>query len=132
MDIKVIKNEKDYDRALAEIERLILANPTRGSADADRLELLGLVVATYEDKRHPIDAPDPIEAIKFVMDQNDLKAKDLVDALGAKSRVSEVLNRKRRLTQEMMWALHDKFGIPARTLIRPYALKKAAKRKVTS
>ena len=127
MDIKVIKTDAQYDAALFEIERLILANPAPESSDADRLELLGLVVSAYEDKHFPIDPPDPIEAIKFVMDQKDLKAKDLVEALGAKSRVSEVLNKKRRLTQEMMWELHERFGIPARVLLRPYALKAGTK-----
>lgn len=126
MEIKVIKTEEQYEAALADIERLILANPAPDTEDADKLELLGLVISTYEDKHYPIEAADPIEAIKFMMDQKDLKAKDLVDLLGAKSRVSEVLNKKRRLTQEMMWALHEQLGIPAHVLIRPYALDRAA------
>lgn len=122
--IRVIKTDSEYDEALAEVARLMEANPDRGTPEGDRFELLLTVVEVYEDKNYPIDLPDPIEAIKFMMEQNGLKNRDLAGAFGAASRVSEVLNRKRRLTADMMWALHSEFGIPAKVLIRPYELDK--------
>ena len=94
------------------------------TAAADRLGVLATLVEVYEDTRWPIDAPDPVEAIKFAMDQRGYSRKDLESALGSRQRVSEILNRRRRLTIEMVWNLHDKLGIPAASLVKPYELAK--------
>lgn len=117
MDVKPLKTEADYDSALAEIADLMDARPD--TADGDRLEVLVTLVEAYEEKRWRIDPPDPIEAIKLRMEQRGLSRKDLEKVLGSRSRVSEVLNRKRGLTIEMIRRLHKELGIPAESLIRP-------------
>jgi HTH-type transcriptional regulator / antitoxin HigA len=98
--IKPIKTERDYQRVLKEIEKLWNAKPN--TTKGDRLEVLVTLVEAYEQKHHRIDPPDPIEAIKFRMEQLELKPSDLADILGGRNRVSEVLNKKRNLTVEMM------------------------------
>ncbi len=113
MKIRILKNEADYEAALAEIEKL-MESP---KADADRLELLALLVRDYEDKHYPIDMPDPVEAIKFRMEQMGLTRKDLERYIGSRSKVSEVLNGKRRLSLSMIRALHDGLGIPGEVLL---------------
>ena len=115
MDIGPIKTEADYDEALAEISGLLDA--PQGSPDGDRLEVLSILVDAYEDLHHPIDPPDPIEAIKFRMEQMGLTRKDLEPMIGGRGRVSEVLNRKRRLSFAMIRKLHAELGIPAEILI---------------
>ncbi len=115
MDIGPIKTEADYDGALAEISGLLDA--PQGSPDGDRLEVLSILVEAYEDLHHPIDPPDPIEAIKFRMEQMGLTRKDLEPMIGGRGRVSEVLNRKRRLSFAMIRKLHAELGIPAEILI---------------
>ncbi len=122
MKIKPITTDAEHEEALAEIDRLMDRNPAGGTAAADRLGVIATLVEVYEDTRWPIDPPDPIEAIRFAMDQRGYTRKDLESALGSRQRVSEILNRRRRLTIEMIWNLHDKFGIPADSLIKPYEL----------
>jgi HTH-type transcriptional regulator / antitoxin HigA len=116
MDIKPIKSERDYKKALKEIESLFDAQP--GTRQGDRLDVLVTLVEAYEAKHHPIDAPDPIAAIHFVMEQRGMKRKDLEPYIGGRSRVAEVLNHKRALTLGMIRKLHLALGIPAEVLIR--------------
>ena len=115
MTIKPIKTERDYQRALKEIEKLWDAKPN--TAKGDRLDVLVTLVGAYEQKHYRIDPPDPIEAIKFRMEQLELKPSDLADILGGRSRVSEVLNRKRKLTVEMMRSLRKHLAIPTESLL---------------
>src|SRR6185437_2552726 len=118
MDIRPIHTPADHDAALAEIERLWSAQP--GTPDHDRLEVLGTLVSTYEEREFPVEAPDPVEALKVDIEQQGRTQADLAALLGSRSRASEVLNRKRCLTIEMAWKLHKEWGIPAEILIRPY------------
>jgi HTH-type transcriptional regulator/antitoxin HigA len=126
--IKPIKTEADYDDALAEITTLMDAGPD--TPEGDRLDILVTLVEAYEAKYWRIDPPDPIEAIKLRMQQRGLSRRDLEKVLGSKSRVSEVLNRKRPLTLEMIRRLHTTLGIPAESLIQPTTRKQRAKNKV--
>jgi len=118
--IKVIKSDADCETALHEIEQLVDRNPKAGSPEADQLELLTLLVRDYESKRFEIPLPDPIEAIAFRMEQQDLSRRDLVPFIGSRSRVSEVLSRKRPLTLAMIRALHAGLGIPAKVLLQEH------------
>jgi HTH-type transcriptional regulator/antitoxin HigA len=115
---KVIKAESDYKAALAEIEALVTRDPDVGTPEADRLDLLALLVEDYESKEFPIELPDPIEAIRFRMEQGNLTHRDLVPYIGSRSKVSEVLSGKRPLTLSMMRALSSALGIPAKVLIQ--------------
>ena len=124
MEIKPIKTEADYEAALAEIDRLFEALP--GSLDGDRLEILTTLVEVYEDKHFAIPLPDPIEAIQYYMESRGLSRRDLEPYLGSRGRVSEVLNRKRPLSLEMIRKLHQGIGIPADILISPYEHNQAA------
>src|ERR1700733_4565990 len=105
IEIKVIKTENDYREALKSIEMLMAHDPDPESAEGEQLELLSTLVADYESKAFPTTLPDPVEAIKFRMEQADLKPGDLVPFIGSKSRVSEILSGKRKLTVDMMRAL---------------------------
>lgn len=116
--IAAINSELDYKAALSEIERLIDGNVRTGTSDGDRLNLLTLLVQDYEQKRVEIDAPDPIEAIKFRMEQMNLTPRDLVPLIGSRSKVSEILSRKRPLTLSMARALHKGLRIPAKALLQ--------------
>lgn len=118
MDISVIKNQAQYDAALQHLEALMNADPLIGSKKADQLELLGLLLEDYESKHVNIGLPDPIDAIRFRMDQADLKQRDLIPYLGSANRVSEILARKRPLTLRMIRALNKSLGIPAEILIQ--------------
>lgn len=118
MEIKVIKTEEEHEIALVEFESLLNANPPAGTREADRLELLALLIRDYEDEHYPIPSPDPIEAIKFRMEQEGLTRKDLEAYIGSSSKVSEVLNRKRKLSLGMIRALHKGLDIPAEVLIQ--------------
>jgi HTH-type transcriptional regulator / antitoxin HigA len=120
MQLKPVRTEADYDAALAEIERLMDAGP--GTAAGDRLDILTTLVEAYEAEHHPIDAPDPIAALEYFMEQRGISRADLVPLLGSRSRVSEILNRRRRLTIEMAWRLHRELGMPAEAVIKPYQL----------
>ena len=115
-DPKPIRSERDYDHALAEVEELWGARA--GTPKGDRLDILATLIEAYETEHYPMDPPDPIEAIKFRMEQQGLTRKDLEEILGTRTRVSEVLNRKRVLSIDMIRALHEKLGISAEILIR--------------
>ena len=124
MKIKPITSDAEHEEALAEIDRLMDRNPAAGTTAGDRLGILATLVEAYEETRWPIDPPDPVEAIKFAMEQRGYTRKDLESALGSRQRVSEILNRRRRLSIKMVWNLHKKLGIPADSLIKPYELAK--------
>jgi len=118
MNIKPIKSEEDYIATLNQIESLMDAKPN--TPQMDELEVLTTLVEAYEAQHYVIDAPDPIEAIKFRMEQEGLKQKDLVSIVGSKSRVSEILNKKRKLTIEMIRNLHKQLHIPIESLFLDY------------
>ena len=117
MKIHPIRTKSDYKRALREVSAYFDNEPEPGSEDGDRFEILATLVEAYESKHFPIEAPDPIEAIRFRMEQGGLTVKDLVPSIGQPNRVYEVLNRKRGLTLEMIRNLHRNLGIPAASLI---------------
>jgi HTH-type transcriptional regulator/antitoxin HigA len=123
-ELKPIRTEADYDAALAEAERLW--GSRSGTPDGDRLDILATLIVVYESEHCPIDPPDPIEAIKFRMEQQGLARKDLEPIIGTRTRVSEVLNRKRGLSIDMIRRLHERLGISAEVLIRPSRDEKAA------
>ncbi|MDF1821840.1 MAG: transcriptional regulator [Alcanivoracaceae bacterium] len=116
MDIRPVKTEADYQATLKEIESLMSAEA--GSEEGDRLDVLVTLVEAYERQHYPVDFPDPVEAIKFRMEQQGLTVDDLVPVIGRKNRVYEVLARKRPLTLRMIEGLHDRFSIPAESLIK--------------
>lgn len=116
MDIRPIKTEADYQQTLVEIEGLM--NAQAGSPEGDRLDILVTLVEAYERTNYPIDFPDPVEAIKFRMEQQGLTVEDLVPVIGRKNRVYEVLARKRPLTLRMIEGLHQQFAIPAESLLK--------------
>ncbi len=122
MSIKPIKNEQDYEAVLERIEELFDAK--QNTPEGDELEVLITLVSAYEDIHYKIDAPDPIEAIKHIMEARGLENKDLIDFLGSKSKVSEVMNKKRRLSLAMIRTLHHSLHIPASLLVREYELEK--------
>ena len=126
MEIRPIKTEENYKAALREVSAFFDNEPVPGSAEGDRFEVLITLVEAYESKHYPIDLPDPVEAIKFRMDQAGLTPKDLVPFIGRLNRVYEILNRKRPLTLSMIWKLNQKLGIPAECLIQPPKLPLAA------
>jgi HTH-type transcriptional regulator / antitoxin HigA len=118
MEWKIIKTQKDYQKALKRLD--VIFDAKKNTKEGDELELLGLLIDNYEKDKFPIDLPDPIEAIKFRMEQLGYKQKDLAEAIGLKSRVSEILNRKRKLTLDMVRKIHEALGIPTDILIREY------------
>ena len=124
MNIKPIKTKADYRTALKEIESLMMAKAN--TPDGERLDVLVTLVEAHERKHYPLDLLDPVEAIKFAMEQRGLGVKDLVPLIGPANRVYEVLNRKRALSLRMIWRLHKQLGIPAESLIRPPEEKVAA------
>ena len=115
MNIHPIKTENDYDAALSEIERLW--GSKEGTESGDKLDILLVLVEDYENKNHAIDLPDPVEAIKFRMDQMNLSRKDMEKMIGSRARVSEVLNRRRGLSLNMIRSLHSNLHIPLESLI---------------
>lgn len=121
MDIKPIKNDRDYRRVLAEIDTLMDAKAN--TAAGDRLDVLVTLADAWEEKHHAIEAPDPIEAIRFAMEQRGLSRRDLEEFIGSRARVAEVLNHKRSLTLPMIRRLHAGLGIPAEVLIRENGLR---------
>jgi HTH-type transcriptional regulator/antitoxin HigA len=123
MHIKPIKNERDYRLVLKEIDTLMDAKA--GSAEGDRLDVLATLAEAWEEKHHAIEAPDPIEAIHFAMEQRGLTRRDLEPYIGSRARVAEVLNHKRSLTLAMIRKLHRGLGIPAEVLIREDGLRPA-------
>ncbi|WP_428234706.1 helix-turn-helix domain-containing protein [Gracilimonas sp.] len=116
MQIQPIHTEDDYQSALDRIEKIFDAKP--GSEEGDELEILGILVDEYEKKHFPIEAPNPVEAIKFRMDQLGMQQKDLAKVLGSKSRASEILSGKRSLSLRHIKLLHKKLRIPAEVLIQ--------------
>ena len=119
MDIAPIKTQRDYRRTLKRIEKLMTAK--RNTSDGDRLDVLVTLVEAWERKHFPLDLPDPVEAIKYHMDQNGLQPRDLIPVFGSRNRVHEVLNGRRSLTLKMIRRLHRDLGIPAESLIRDRA-----------
>jgi HTH-type transcriptional regulator / antitoxin HigA len=122
MELKPIKTETDYRASLKRLEEIFDA--TLGTAESDELEILALMIDDYENKHYPIDSPDPIEAIKIRMEELHLKQIDLINEIGGKSRVSEILNKKRKLTVDMIRKLAMKLNLSANLLISEYQLTK--------
>jgi len=118
MNIKPIRNEADYQKALERLEMIFDAK--RGTSEGDELEILAIIVDNYENEHFPIGMPDPISAIKFRMEQMGMKQKDLVEIVGFKSRVSEIMNNKRKLTLDMIRKLSANLHIPTEVLIQEY------------
>lgn len=116
--IKPIHTEQEYKKALKRLEKIFDAQP--GTREGDELEILGILIEKYEDSTEKIDFPDPIEAIKFRMEQLDYTQSDLIRVVGLKSRVSEILNRKRKLTLDMIRKLNRALHIPTEVLVREY------------
>lgn len=123
-NLKPIRTEADHAAAMAEVARLWGAKV--GTPDGDRLDVLATLIDAYEAKHHAMDSPDPIEAIRFRMEQQGLTRKDLEPIIGARNRVAEVLNGKRKLSIDMIRKLHEHLGIAAEVLIRPTGADKAA------
>lgn len=116
--MKVIKTEKEYLSALEQLDDLF--DSRENSSEGEQAELLMILIEDYEARNHPIDPPDPIEAIKFRMEQSGMKNKDLAQVIGYKSRVSEILTKKRKLTLNMIRKLHEKMNIPYESLMTEY------------
>jgi HTH-type transcriptional regulator/antitoxin HigA len=119
--IRPLHSESDYEDALTEIEHYFESEPRPGTPDADRFDLLAMVIEDYERKRWPIDVPDATEAIRHAMQMQERSQADLGRLLGSRQRASEILSGKRSLTMRMAWKLHKEWGIPAEILIKPPA-----------
>jgi HTH-type transcriptional regulator/antitoxin HigA len=124
MDIRPIRNDEDHAAALREIESLMSAEA--GTPEGERLDVLVTLVEVYEAKRWPIEAPDPVEAIRCMMEMKNLSRADLEPAIGGRGRVAEILNRRRPLTLPMIRALSKLLGLPADVLVQPYETHQAA------
>lgn len=120
MNIKPIKTESDYLKSLNRLDKIFDA--LVGTTESDEADILGLLIDEYEKKHYPIDVPDPIEAIKIRMEEMQLKQVDLIPEIGGKSRVSEILNRKRKLTVDMIRKLNNRLNLSAELLIKDYQL----------
>ena len=118
MNIKPIRTKKDYEQALARLE--VIFDSKKGTDKGDELEILGMLIENYENEKFPIGFPDPVEAIKFRMEQLGYNQNDLANVVGLKSRASEILNRKRKLSLEMIRQIHDRLNIPTEVLIQAY------------
>lgn len=118
MKLKVIKTEQDYNSALERLDVIFDAKP--GTKEGDELDILAILIEKYENEHFPIALPDPVEAIKFRMEQLNYQQKDLTKVLGQKSRASEILNRKRKLSLDIIRKLHEQLNIPTDVLIQPY------------
>jgi HTH-type transcriptional regulator / antitoxin HigA len=118
MNVKPIKTKKDYQQALARLE--LIFDAKNGTKEGDELEILGILIDQYENEHFPIDLPDPIEAIKFRMEQLGYTQSDLAKIVGLKSRASEILSKKRKLSLDMIRQIHDKLNIPTDVLIQAY------------
>lgn len=125
MNIQPIHTDQDYQAALKAVSALFDSEPEPGTPEGDYFDIMLTLVEAYEAKHFPLDLPDPIEAIRFRMEQSGLTAADLVPAIGRKNRVYEVLNGTRALTLPMIWRLHEMFGIPAQSLIKPANVQRA-------
>ena len=118
MNIKPIRTKKDYEQALTRLE--VIFDSKKGTDKGNELEILGMLIENYENEKFPVGFPDPVEAIKFRMAQLGYNQKDLANVVGLKSRESEILNRKRKLSLEMIRQLHDRLNIPTEVLIQAY------------
>ncbi len=118
MTVKPIKTKKDYSQAMARLE--VLFDAKKNTPEGDELEVLSILIEKYEDDQFPLELPDPVEAIKFRMEQLGYNQVDLANVVGLKSRASEILNRKRKLSLDIIRKLHDKLNIPTDVLIQPY------------
>src|SRR5215471_11771704 len=123
-EVRPIRTKRDHDAALKEVEHLWGAKA--GTREGDRLDVLATLIDAFEAEHYPLDPPDPIEAIKFRMEQQGLTRKDLEPIIGTRTRVAEVLNRKRGLSIDMIRRLHERLGISADVLIRPSRIDKVA------
>ncbi|EJM85871.1 MULTISPECIES: type II toxin-antitoxin system HigA family antitoxin [Pseudomonas] len=119
MNIRPIHTDEDYRAALKSVSAMFDNEPEPGTPEGDYFDIMITLIEAYESKQFPVDLPNPIDAIKFRMEQSGLSAADLAPAIGRTNRVYEVLNGKRALTLPMIWKLHDLFGIPAESLIKP-------------
>lgn len=118
MNIKPIRTERDYKVALKRIDQLIIIDPKEKTPEFDELDVLSTLVEAYENTHYPIEAPDPVKALKYIMEEQGLSQKDLVKYFGGnKSLVSAVLNRKRKLSKQIIKALHEGLGIPYEILM---------------
>jgi HTH-type transcriptional regulator/antitoxin HigA len=131
-NIRPIRTEDDYTWALAEIAGYFENEPEVGSPDGDRFDVLAALIEAYEDKHYPIEAPDPVDAIHSHMELFNLSRKALAEVIGSSPRATEVLNRKRALTLDMVFKLNREWHIPAEILIRPYHLAREPERKHTT
>jgi len=118
MNIKLIKTKKDYQQSLDRLE--LIFDARKGTEESDELEVLGMLIDNYENENFPIGFPDPVEAIKFRMEQLNFTQNDLADVVGLKSRASEILSRKRKLSLDMIRQIHEKMNIPTEVLIQAY------------
>ncbi|MBK5399380.1 helix-turn-helix domain-containing protein [Pseudomonas sp. TH39(2020)] len=119
MNIRPIHTDEDYRAALKNVSALFDNEPEPGTPEGDYFDIMITLIEAYESKQFPVDLPNPIDAIKFRMEQSGLSAADLAPAIGRTNRVYEVLNGKRALTLPMIWKLHDLFGISVQSLIKP-------------
>jgi HTH-type transcriptional regulator / antitoxin HigA len=122
MDIKSIKSEVDYDNTIKRINQLLDLNPEPGTSEDEELDILSTLVEVYEAKHYPVEAPDPVEAMRYVMEEKGLKQKDLIPYFGSSSRVSEFFNHKAKLTIERIFILHREFKIPLEVFINEKVL----------
>ena len=129
-ELRPIRSEADYDEALAEVERLW--GSKLGTPEGDRLDILATLIEAYEDEHYPMDPPDPIDAIKYRMEQQGLTRKDLEPMIGTRTRVAEVLNGKRNLSISMIRKLHANLGISAEVLIQPPRKPQRIRRKASA
>jgi HTH-type transcriptional regulator/antitoxin HigA len=127
--IRPLRGEAEYEAALREIERYFDNEPRAGTPEADRFDLLALVIEDYERKHWPVDPPDSVAAIRYGMEIHGYSQADLGRLLGSRQRASDLLSRKRRVTLEMAWKLHREWGIPAEALIRPVKRSAASTRR---
>ena len=123
MNVRPVRNETDYDWALAEIEPYFDREPAFGSPAADRFDVLAALIEAYERRHWSIEPPDPVDAIRYCMEQRGYTQADLASLLGSRSRASEILKRKRSLSLTMARRLHDEWGIPAESLLRAYDIE---------
>jgi len=125
--IRPLRNEREYEAALREIEHYFQDEPKAGTAEADRFDLMALVIEDYERKRWPIDPPDPVDALHWRMETGGFTQADLGRVVGSRQRASDILRRRRGLTMQMAWKLHRAWGIPAEALLQPQRRRSRAR-----
>lgn len=127
MDVRPIRDENDYDWALSQVAMYFEEEPEPGSPEAERFDVLATLIAAYEEKSWPIEAPDAVDAIRYWMEIKNHTAADLARVLGSRSRASEILSRKRPLNLRLAYKLHREWGLPAEAVLKPYRLETSAK-----